>query len=185
MDFVLLTAGPAFAPVGIWRDIYLVGYSQPYMEDITVVTTPVAAPSGAEWVLNTTVYTNASTGSTHSVQVALYELHGSLVNSTSYSVVFAAGSNVNSLIMNVDGIKAWWPNGYGSPTLYKLHVTLGEQVFAVQVGFRTIKLVQEPVGSQAGLSYYFAVNDVPIFVKVWSQLALACVCDRHDNVHAV
>ena len=37
----LPTTGPAYAPQGIWRSIYLTAYSQPYPTDLTVVTSPV------------------------------------------------------------------------------------------------------------------------------------------------
>ena len=30
----------------------------------------------------------------------------------------------------------------------------------------TVSLVQEPVANQSGLSFYFTVNEVPIFIKV-------------------
>ena len=37
--------GPAFAPVGLWRPLYLQGYDSAVVRDITVVTTPQAAIS--------------------------------------------------------------------------------------------------------------------------------------------
>jgi beta-mannosidase len=36
--------GPAFAPVGLWRPLYLQGYDSAVVRDITVVTTPQVAP---------------------------------------------------------------------------------------------------------------------------------------------
>ena len=77
--------GPAFAPAGIWRDIFLVGYSQPYLIDYVVVTTPVevcvvhvcvcvsvcdqAAQGLTVWNLNVTIFSNASVQSVNDVVV--------------------------------------------------------------------------------------------------------------------
>jgi hypothetical protein len=36
--------------------------------------------------------------------------------------------------------------------------------------------VQEPVSDQHGLSFYFAINDVPIFIKVIDDLNFAYTC---------
>jgi beta-mannosidase len=33
------------------------------------------------------------------------------------------------------------------------------------IGFRTIELVQDPIEKQHGTSFYFRVNDIPIFAK--------------------
>ena len=45
-------------------------------------------------------------------------------------------------------MRLWWPQGYGSPSLYSLNVTLsvlGQQVDTIskKVGLRTVVLVQE------------------------------------------
>lgn len=37
--------------------------------------------------------------------------------------------------------------------------------FSVQVGFRTVELVQEPIPASPGLSFYFRINGQPIFLK--------------------
>lgn len=37
--------------------------------------------------------------------------------------------------------------------------------FWIQVGFRTVELVQEPIPASPGLSFYFRINGQPIFLK--------------------
>lgn len=61
----------------------------------------------------------------------------------------------------------WWPNGYGKQNLYNISTTVKTpneiQQKDIRIGFRTVELVQEPL--QNGLSFYFRINDVPIYAK--------------------
>ena len=62
----------------------------------------------------------------------------------------------------------WWPNGSGSQHLYKaaVYVYSSKDTLArdfQNIGFRTIKLVNEP--DSIGTSFYFKVNGKPIFMK--------------------
>lgn len=71
----------------------------------------------------------------------------------------------------------WWPNGFGKQPLYHLRVDwkgitnelrrkrrqFYETQKIIKIGFRTIELIQEP--AEMGLSFYFRVNKIPIFMK--------------------
>ena len=82
------------------------------------------------------------------------------------------------LKVNKSSVNRWWPNGYGSQSLYDLQikwedsrineVSSRDRIFlidskTISVGFRTIELIQEEMGN--GLSFYFKVNGIPIFMK--------------------
>ncbi|TKR65429.1 hypothetical protein L596_025834 [Steinernema carpocapsae] len=72
-----------------------------------------------------------------------------------------------------DEVKLWWPNGYGEQNLYDVTILIfvnGETLKSetIQVGFRTVELIQDYVDPNdilRGRHFYFKVNGVPIFLK--------------------
>lgn len=77
-----------------------------------------------------------------------------------------------------DLVERWWPNGSGAQKLYELKVQWEDTRFndvaihdrdyfvaskSIKIGFRTVELVQEKMDN--GLSFYFKVNGVAIFMK--------------------
>jgi beta-mannosidase len=64
--------------------------------------------------------------------------------------------------------KLWWPNGLGQAYLYPFEINLLLENLPVsksemKIGLRTIELIQEK--DSIGMSFYFKVNDVPVFMK--------------------
>lgn len=64
--------------------------------------------------------------------------------------------------------KLWWPNGHGEQPLYTLKVSalkdgnsVAEQ--SLRLGVRRLRVVQEPVEGEPGTSFYFEVNNIPLF----------------------
>lgn len=91
------------------------------------------------------------------------------------------GSYTASMWLRVpaESVQLWWPNGYGKQPLTDVtaNFTLDQQgrnmvdapittSLKRRIGFRTVQLVREtgPIGQQ-GVSFYFKVNSVPIFIK--------------------
>uniref|UniRef100_A0A1I7YUG0 Glyco_hydro_2 domain-containing protein n=1 Tax=Steinernema glaseri TaxID=37863 RepID=A0A1I7YUG0_9BILA len=84
---------------------------------------------------------------------------------------------MNKVVANVtvaaSKVKLWWPNGYGQQNLYDVTAVAtvkGESIRSetIQVGFRTIELIQDfvdPSDALKGRHFYFRVNDVPVFLK--------------------
>jgi beta-mannosidase len=59
----------------------------------------------------------------------------------------------------------WFPHGYGGQPLYRLNAVLGDGVdkSSKTLGIRRMRLVQRALEEQEGLSFFFEVNNVPIF----------------------
>jgi beta-mannosidase len=71
--------------------------------------------------------------------------------------------------LEITDARLWWPRGHGAQPLYTLvtRVMQGATVVAQdrrRLGLRRVRLVQAPVGAEAGLSFCFEVNGREIFI---------------------
>jgi beta-mannosidase len=97
----------------------------------------------------------------------LYDPQGKRIALT-YSSVH---STATKHIFTVRNPQLWWPNGYGAQPLYRLVTSLIElqqdgkiiNQRELQLGIRTIRLVQEALEGEPGKTFYFEVNNTPIF----------------------
>ncbi|XP_012272143.1 beta-mannosidase [Orussus abietinus] len=162
--------GPAFPSSGIWKDVELLFSNRALLTDITV-----DIHKNDTWNVIVTVFFK-------NLQQKLLEditchMTVKLDVNDKVSVVNASETVLRwddkqavvwiSLHIPENLVEKWWPNGYGKQTLYllKTQVSIGTDTVerSTRIGFRTIKLVQNPL--QQGLSFYFLVNDIPVFAK--------------------
>ncbi len=78
-------------------------------------------------------------------------------------VALKRGINVVKTVFEVRNPKLWWPNGLGEPALYPLSVETADEFREIQVGLRTVEVVNQP--DEFGTSMYFRVNGVDVFCK--------------------
>jgi beta-mannosidase len=98
------------------------------------------------------------------VELTVYGPGGQVA--TRASVPLTDSALVHSLTL--ENPELWWPNGYGSQPLYRLLVTLlsdGEIIDTQEqrLGIRRLRLVQDEIQGEAGGSFRFEVNNIPIF----------------------
>lgn len=65
--------------------------------------------------------------------------------------------------LELDLPELWYPLGLGKQPLYTFAVSLGSQRITKKVGLRKVELVQEPLIDQKGTSFYFKVNNIPVY----------------------
>ncbi|MCL4508659.1 MAG: glycoside hydrolase family 2 protein [Chloroflexi bacterium] len=70
--------------------------------------------------------------------------------------------------LRLQQVQLWWPRGLGDQSLYTVEVRLSRDselldVYALRVGFRRLRLIQEPLDNGGGRSFLFECNGVPLF----------------------
>ena len=78
------------------------------------------------------------------------------------------GNNQLSIIIRIPNPELWWPNGYGEQKLYDINISISDENRLLdsqtkKIGLRKIELITEQ--DSIGESFYFKVNDKPIFMK--------------------
>ncbi len=152
--------GPRVVTMGIWRPVYLEGYSLVRIDAVyfeqqeveadlaklrTQISLEVLAESGLELVVR------------DGEQVLAQQ-----------SIATQIGKQDYYLDFELKNPRLWWSNGLGKPNLYHFTVELksGKQIIAShsqKVGLRKIELIQEK--DSIGTSYYFKLNGQAVFMK--------------------
>ncbi|KAI6651994.1 Beta-mannosidase [Oopsacas minuta] len=157
--------GPAFAPVGIWKDVYMVGFDEFMISNFV----PIVYWNDTYdcFEVKITVYISC----THSFNGKLIaEIKHVLTHPTGISCSQGDCEVVTSLLVPVNKVSLWWPSGYGEQQLYDISVEVfGENRLNAHImkciGFRKVELIQEKYPGEEGLSFYFKINNLSIFIK--------------------
>ncbi|KEY68408.1 hypothetical protein S7711_01184 [Stachybotrys chartarum IBT 7711] len=148
--------GPVTLSCGPWRPINLEIYES-RIADLYADITVADSLKSAKIVAHAQVEGRASR-----VRFEL-ALEGDNVATETVDVTSAATAT-----FNVDNPALWYPFRYGKQPLYTLSATLLDddaEVHAAskKVGIRKVELAQRPLKDQPGKSFFFEVNNIPIF----------------------
>ena len=164
--------GPAFPSAGIWKSVTLEAFNLAVIRDVMVKT----VKSTDKWTLTLTILLQ---GALHDSEI-VGSLSATLMLGTDPLTIKYNGNYLTQtpgdfttyLVMEIPAtqIELWWPNGYGNQKLYTLNVVFTDTLNknsskSLKVGFRSVELVQEPMSIGTGLTFYFKINNVPVFAK--------------------
>ncbi|KAJ9591466.1 hypothetical protein L9F63_002072 [Diploptera punctata] len=164
--------GPAFPSVGIWKSVVLEGFDTAVLREVITQT----VESEYLWLVTVNIFLETESqmltvSGNFSASIILQTSQISVTRNETL-MPHSPGFFNTTLVLNIpkSQIQVWWPNGYGDQKLYSLEVVFSDEhnsknTKTLKVGFRSIQLVQEPVEVGTVLTFYFKVNNVPIFAK--------------------
>lgn len=148
--------GAKINPSGIWRKVELKSWDTYRIKDIYVIQDNLT-----DTLANLTVNVEIESSATKTITVKGYD------NIVEH---FKLKKGDNSLSLNIQILspKLWWPHGYGRQNLYDIPVSITDNNGVIhketkRIGLRKIELIT--TADLAGESFYFKINDRPIFMK--------------------
>ncbi|MBZ0281384.1 MAG: glycoside hydrolase family 2 protein [Anaerolineae bacterium] len=152
--------GPVVMTAGAWKEIRLEVYNA-RIEDVHILA-EVSADLGEAVLPIQVSLAGAVDGQT--VHITLFNPAGQPIAEGETQVK----DNAASYQIEINRPELWYPRGYGQQLRYRVVVGLmdGDQMLdshEVKIGLRRLKLAQDTLPSEAGTSFCFEINNVPIF----------------------
>jgi len=152
--------GPKLNTIGIWKDVYIKAYDILKIEDVYVkqlhlsdslatISADISINAFENTQLFVDVLINNSKIATHSLDIEF--------DKKTYNILFG-----------INNPKRWWPHNLGEPYLYDIKFIIRNKkeildAISAKKGLRTLELISEK--DSIGESFYFKVNDVPVYAK--------------------
>lgn len=154
--------GPRIVTMGIWRPVHLEAYSVSKLKDVYFEQTKITPQKAA---ISTHIQLDYLQVEEEKLQLVIKNGEEILARK---EIQVSPKSSTHKVDFTIDQPNLWWSNGLGDPHLYEFTVEVlkGDQVLhhhVQKVGLRKIELIQE--SDAAGTSYYFKLNDRPVFMK--------------------
>ncbi|HOA97007.1 MAG TPA: glycoside hydrolase family 2 protein [Acetivibrio saccincola] len=149
--------GPQIPDLGIWRDIFIRGYSFGKLDDVYITQ---KHEEGKVGLLIKADIENFC-GELLDLEVTVTSPDGEVIASKTKTK-----DNKNHIYLDIENPKLWWPNGYGEQPLYTVEVKLKNKDVELdskkfRIGLRTIKINRQR--DEWGESFEFVVNGKDIF----------------------
>ncbi|XP_016127701.1 beta-mannosidase-like [Sinocyclocheilus grahami] len=160
--------GPSFPTLGIWKGVRLEVFNT--LRVLSYTTNPRFDSEHSSWNVEVELFFDIFVASKGLVHLSMPLLQ----SEAEFQLSLTPGQSKKCFVLQLNQVRSsvslWWPFGHGEQTLYDLMIDVnledGEAFNAERmVAFRTVELVQEPIPSSPGLSFYFWINGKPIFLK--------------------
>ena len=166
--------GPQTIDAGIFRDIYLQGYSHARIEDIRI---------HQQHAKNVSVQTSITLSESVPGQKLCVELSEDGADKPLQTKLCKTNADgVAAVDFVIENPKLWWPNDYGDQPLYIIRTTLldedGTSLESItrRIGLRTLTISQEK--DEWGNEFAFCVNGVKIFTRGGNYIPDDCLYTR-------
>lgn len=166
--------GPQTIDAGIFRDIYLQGYSHARIEDIRI---------HQQHAKNVSVQTSITLSESVPGQKLCVELSEDGADKPLHTKLCKTNADgVAAVDFVIENPKLWWPNDYGDQPLYIVRTTLldedGTSLESItrRIGLRTLTISQEK--DEWGNEFAFCVNGVKIFTRGGNYIPDDCLYTR-------
>lgn len=166
--------GPQTIDAGIFRDIYLQGYSHARIEDIRI---------HQQHAKNVSVQTSITLSESVPGQKLCVELSEDGADKPLQTKLCKTNADgVAAVDFVIENPKLWWPNDYGDQPLYIVRTTLldedGTSLESItrRIGLRTLTISQEK--DEWGNEFAFCVNGVKIFTRGGNYISDDCLYTR-------
>lgn len=166
--------GPQTIDAGIFRDIYLQGYSHARIEDIRI---------HQQHAKNVSVQTSITLSESVPGQKLCVELSEDGADKPLQTKLCKTNADgVAAVDFVIENPKLWWPNDYGDQPLYIVRTTLLDEdgtsleSLTRRIGLRTLTISQEK--DEWGNEFAFCVNGVKIFTRGGNYIPDDCLYTR-------
>ena len=154
--------GPRFVTSGIWRPVSLEAWDNAHLADLHILPGEIRAD-----VANLTAEVEIIAGANTDATIVVDNLTDKTV-AAQRRVSLTPGTNRLALNFAIPHPALWWPNGLGAHPLYTFKARLlinGKPVDEAtkRTGLRALELRQQR--DEAGKSFTFVINGVPVFAK--------------------
>ncbi|MCC8173937.1 MAG: glycoside hydrolase family 2 protein [Odoribacter sp.] len=152
--------GPRLVPSGIWRPVVLEAWHTIKIDNVFI-----KQPSVTKQLAQLEAEINFISSKNLEIKAEIYHNKKKLAEK---NIKIQEGNNLVNLPFSIKNPRLWWSNGLGKAELYDFEIVLkqdNQQVasYNIQTGLRSLKLVRKK--DEAGESFYFELNGIPVFAK--------------------